>query len=897
LYRTDPSGYVSGLLGSEARGSLFDVLRDRGWADAVTSSMGTSTLYHAMFQLSFALTATGVKKIDEIVDLAYQAIGLIRDSGIDETRWRRDAKFAGAEFRYAEQHPTTDTVNKIAEAMHTYPTEHILSAAFEQDRWEPALIRALLARLTPQNMVMTVQSPDQTASEEPRVAGGEAARKGGGGGGGVKPAAAGKMAAGGGGAGGAGGAEDAGGKSGAGADAKSALLEAAEVAEGDGGVKAGKREKKWKTEPWLGAKYQATKIVDTKRWDNALNGSGGARRQQPSTDSGEAAQSGQSRQTGQEALAAFSDAGTASSPRSLKLPGTNNPFAPKSYSAPVRSDPPLRSKPTTVPRELIRDTSLRMWYKADDSFGGPRNAIKCKVSTPRTQDVEGDSLIGLYTHMLSDLVQVPLYPSKEAGMDYKIESTASGFDIIVGGFNFEHRQLSVLNSLLTTIASSGGKTAVFSERRLKPLLAQMISDIESEKVEDPVAQAGMFRDYFLTRPNFLPDEQLKVLRSVTLAKLHGFATGLLAGPLHAECLVHGNAPEAKAREVAAMLRKTVLHRSTPMPESTLLGLFPRVRRLPAGRDVVFQMKNTNPDDDRSAIINLYAAGVLDTRGRALLRFTKSLLSDKAFNQLRTQEMLGYEVSLNQFGNRAVRYLSFVIDSPSHDPVHLDSRIGAFFDAHVRDKLPGLVKKQLPPLREAALEDAAAPYAKVGEESAEHWIEIKEQEYQFRRYKSTIKALKEVQSAQLVEFIQELVLPSSKRQKLSMQMFGNTKVPPSTMKRRSTNASSLPVDWHGKPDGCPESADLYPANASMPESTGGEAGVGRGDMGSSAVQAGTTVRMGPKAISDVVRKLKESLRKSQKSFDVVLRAGLEQAVIADYVAIGAHGGGGGGNGQR
>ena len=897
MYRTDPSGYVSGLLGSEARGSLFDVLRDRGWADAVSSSMGTSTLYHAMFQLSFALTATGVKKIDEIVDLTYQAIGLIRDSGIDETRWRRDAKYAGAEFRYAEQHPTTDTVNKIAEAMHTYPTEHILSNAFEQDRWEPALIRALLARLTPQNMVMTVQSPDQTASEEPRVAGGEAAGKGGGGGAGVKPAAGGKIAAGGGSAGG--GAGGAGGKSGAGADAKSALLEAAEVAEvaeGDGEMKAVKREKKWKTEPWLGAKYQATKIVDTKRWDSALNGSGGARKQQPSADNGEAGQSGQSRQTGQEALAAFSDAGTASSPRSLELPGANNPFAPKSYSAPVRSDPPLWSKPTTVPRELIRDTSLRMWYKADDSFGGPRNAIKCKVSTPRTQDVEGDSLIGLYTHMLSDLVQVPLYPSKEAGMDYKIESTASGFDIIVGGFNFEHRQLSVLNSLLTSIASSGGKTAVFSERRLKPLLAQMISDIESEKVQDPVAQAGMFRDYFLTRPNFLPDEQLKVLRSVTLAKLHEFATGLLAGPLHAECLVHGNAPEAKAREVAAMLRKTVLHRSTPMPESTLLSLFPRVRRLPAGRDVVFQMKNTNPDDERSAIINLYSAGILDTRGRALLRFTKSLLSDKAFNQLRTQEMLGYEVSLNQFGNRAVRYLSFVIDSPSHDPMHLDSRIGAFFDAHVRDKLPGLVKKQLPPLREAALEDAAAPYAKVGEESAEHWIEIKEQEYQFQRYKSTIKALNQVQSARLVAFIQELVLPSSKRQKLSMQMFGNKKAPPSTAKR-NTNASSLPVDWHGKPDGCPESADLYPANASMPESTGAGTGVGRGDVGSPAVRTGTTIRMGPKAIIDVVRKLKKSLRKSQKSFDVVLRAGLEQAVIADYVAIGASGGGGGESGQR
>jgi len=80
-----PSDVISHLLGHESPGSLHALLNDLGYLNGLSSGTSLGASDFSMFGVSLALTPKGMEKRDEVLDLVFQWIALIRKEANNDT--------------------------------------------------------------------------------------------------------------------------------------------------------------------------------------------------------------------------------------------------------------------------------------------------------------------------------------------------------------------------------------------------------------------------------------------------------------------------------------------------------------------------------------------------------------------------------------------------------------------------------------------------------------------------------------------------------------------------------------------------------------------------------------------------------------------------------------------
>ena len=159
-YRTKAAGYLAGLVGHEGSASLHDVLSRRGWIEGLSAGGYAVDDQNSTFQIEIVLTDAGALHIEEIVDLTYAWIDLIRREGVAAWRYREDARLAALNFRF--QDPTTPvaTVIDTAKALTDYAPEDVLRHSYLMEEFDEPLIRKFLGFLTSENALVSISSPD-----------------------------------------------------------------------------------------------------------------------------------------------------------------------------------------------------------------------------------------------------------------------------------------------------------------------------------------------------------------------------------------------------------------------------------------------------------------------------------------------------------------------------------------------------------------------------------------------------------------------------------------------------------------------------------------------------------------------------------------------------------------
>lgn len=157
-YASNPGHYLSHLIGHEGPGSLLSELKARGWCNALYSGSKKGAHGFSFFEVSLDLSEEGVDHANEILELCFQYINLIRSQGIH--KWIQDelGEIGKINFYYKDKEKPINYVTHLASDMHVLKMEDVLSGNYLVTKYEPHLIEEILNNLKPEQMRVALVS-------------------------------------------------------------------------------------------------------------------------------------------------------------------------------------------------------------------------------------------------------------------------------------------------------------------------------------------------------------------------------------------------------------------------------------------------------------------------------------------------------------------------------------------------------------------------------------------------------------------------------------------------------------------------------------------------------------------------------------------------------------------
>ncbi|WP_256260880.1 insulinase family protein [Shewanella sp. NIFS-20-20] len=166
LYKTKPLTFISHLLGNESRGSLLHCLKELGLASNLSAGGGVNGYNFKDYCINIQLTDAGLKQIDDIVTLCFEAILLIKTEGLIEWRYQERATLLTLAYKYQEPVRALDLASHLSINMQHYPADDTLFGDYRMDGLDSEQTRELLDLLAPDNLRLQLVAPDLSTEQQ-----------------------------------------------------------------------------------------------------------------------------------------------------------------------------------------------------------------------------------------------------------------------------------------------------------------------------------------------------------------------------------------------------------------------------------------------------------------------------------------------------------------------------------------------------------------------------------------------------------------------------------------------------------------------------------------------------------------------------------------------------------
>ena len=149
-------------------------------------------------------------------------------------------------------------------------------------------------------------------------------------------------------------------------------------------------------------------------------------------------------------------------------------------------------------------------------------------------------------------------------------------------------------------------------------------------------------------------------------------------------MIQGNLTQDQASEVDDILRSKL--QSSPLPCDAKTDIM--CAELPPGVNIVRCDSLAGEEDTNTLVTNYYQAGPGNIRDQAIMEAIVLLMEEPVFDTLRTQEQLGYQVSMTFRNTYGVFGLSVTVNTQANKftPDHVDQRVENFFKTFVSESI-------------------------------------------------------------------------------------------------------------------------------------------------------------------------------------------------------------------
>ncbi|XP_026425305.1 insulin-degrading enzyme-like 1, peroxisomal [Papaver somniferum] len=418
---------------------------------------------------------------------------------------------------------------------------------------------------------------------------------------------------------------------------------------------------------------------------------------------------------------------------------------------------------------LLRKSSYsKLWYKPDTMFFTPKAHVKIDFNCPYTSHTpEAVVLTDVFTRLVMDYLNEYAYDAQVAGLYYGINSTDTGFQVIVTGYN--HKMRILVDKIIEQIQEFKVKP-----ERFAVIKETVLKEYQNYKFQQPYQQAMYYCSLILADASWPWTEQLEVIPHLEAADLAKFSTMLLSKAF-VECYAAGNIEPKEAEEMVIHIEDIFFKGLQPIARP----LFPsehltnRIVKLESGISHFYPAEVLNPSDENSALVHYIQVHQDSTMLNVKLQLFALIAKQPVFHQLRSVEQLGYITVLMQRNDSGIRGLQFIVQSTAKDPGQIDLRVESFLE-EFESKLYEMPADEFMSNVNALIDMKLEKHKNLSEETSFFWREIFDGTLKFDRREIEIAALKNLRQQELIDFFNEYIKVGAPVKKtLSVQVYGGS----------------------------------------------------------------------------------------------------------------------------
>ncbi|KAK3679815.1 metalloprotease [Recurvomyces mirabilis] len=161
LYDSQPSRYLSHLLGHEGPGSILAYLKAKGWCNGLGAGAQPVCPGSSFFALGLQLTEEGLKNYKEVITIIFNYIAMLKEHPPHKWMFEEMSKLQEVDFRFREKIPASRTTSMLSQTMQKpLPRDKLLSGHNLLRTFNPEGIKLGLAHLNPDNFRFVLISKD-----------------------------------------------------------------------------------------------------------------------------------------------------------------------------------------------------------------------------------------------------------------------------------------------------------------------------------------------------------------------------------------------------------------------------------------------------------------------------------------------------------------------------------------------------------------------------------------------------------------------------------------------------------------------------------------------------------------------------------------------------------------
>lgn len=321
-----------------------------------------------------------------------------------------------------------------------------------------------------------------------------------------------------------------------------------------------------------------------------------------------------------------------------------------------------------LPKQILSESGLEIWFGQDDKFKQPKG--DCFLTFDCEAVNEGIQLTTakrLWVALLNEKLNQKYYQANLAGMHFHLYPHQGGFSLQTNGFSAN--QLEFCTNLLTQIVVNKDFSNSFSQVK-----AKQYQGLSNTLLNKPINRLFSKLSVLMQQQNHDPSDMAQVMQNLTLDDI-GVTKEKLLNQFHLEGLMFGDWSEAEAHSVCADFKKF------RMKHGTCSKIHRGVADIRQSRVISYHVESQHKDP---AVVIYFQAPDASLKNVALTILAEQLLATPFFNQIRTEQQLGYLVGSGYIPYNRHPGIGFYIQSPNHPAEYLIDAIHLFLQRTVEN---------------------------------------------------------------------------------------------------------------------------------------------------------------------------------------------------------------------